>query len=226
MRQLILPIGFAFTFLASMSVAQADYVDEEDLVGDASLEALGATAAQAGPKLDTFLTVVKNTLRKVNLDKDQPPLKNVSVQLKTTAVRNTGGNFSIFVLSFNFSNANTSEVTLKINLSGQLGGEGAAAEAAAATPPPVSTRLARTIESAYASLKDAGFDKDSKPLSSSGLTLTQKFAVTRVRGGGVGGTFNWTMVPITLGLTAGRTKGHEQVIVFEFAKPPPKPKPK
>ena len=182
MRRLLFSVSFALALLALLDNAQAGFVDEEGVAAAApAAEAAAAAAAQAGPTLDDFLTVVKNTLSKVKLDKDQPPLKKVTINLKTTTGRTAGGTFKIFVISFGSTDTNSSEETLNIDLSGELGKEGGATEAVA-SPPPVSSRLAATIESAYASLKVAGFDNSSKPLSTSGLSLTQKFIVKRTAG--------------------------------------------
>jgi hypothetical protein len=145
MRRLLCSVSFSLALLALSGNAQAGFVDEESVAAAASTAEAAAAHAQRGPTLDDFLTVVKNTLNKVKLDKDQPPLKKVTVNLKTTAERTAGGTFKIFVISFGTTNTNSSEETLNIDLTGELGKE-AGAEAAAAAPPPVSTRLAGTIQ--------------------------------------------------------------------------------
>jgi hypothetical protein len=127
------------------------------------------------------------------------------------------------VISFGTTNTNSSEETLNIDLTGEIGKE-AGAEAAAA-PPPVSTRLAGTLQAAFASLKSAGFDNNSKPLSTSGLSLTQKFIVKSGNTGGATVDLTaWTIVPVSIGLSGGQNKSFEQQIVFEFAKPEPQKK--
>jgi hypothetical protein len=224
MRRLLCSVSFSLALLALSGNAQAGFVDEESVAAAASTAEAAAAPAQRGPTLDDFLTVVKNTLNKVKLDKDQPPLKKVAVNLKTSSEVTDGGTFKIFVISFGTTNTNSSEETLNIDLTGELGKE-AGAEAAAAAPPPVSTRLAGTIQAAFASLKEAGFDNNSKPLSTSGLSLTQKFIVKS--GNTIGATVDltaWTIVPVSIGLSGGQAKGFEQQIVFEFAKPEPEKK--
>jgi hypothetical protein len=221
MRRLLCSVSFSLALLALSGNAQAGFVDEESVAAPTAEAA--AAPAQRGPTLDDFLTVVKNTLNKVKLDKDQLPLKKVTVNLKTTAERNAGGTFKIFVISFGTTNTNSSEETLNIDLTGEIGKE-AGAEAAAA-PPPVSTRLAGTLQAAFASLKSAGFDNNSKPLSTSGLSLTQKFIVKSGNTGGATVDLTaWTIVPVSIGLSGGQNKSFEQQIVFEFAKPEPQKK--
>jgi hypothetical protein len=221
MRRLLCSVSFSLALLALSGNAQAGFVDEEGVAAPTAEAA--AAPAQRGPTLDDFLTVVKNTLNKVKLDKDQPPLKKVTVNLKTTAERTAGGTFKIFVISFGTTNTNSSEETLNIDLTGEIGKE-AGAEAAAA-PPPVSTRLAGTLQAAFASLKSAGFDNNSKPLSTSGLSLTQKFIVKSGNTGGATVDLTaWTIVPVSIGLSGGQNKSFEQQIVFEFAKPEPQKK--
>ena len=217
MRVRILSVGLSLgLLLASLSAAQAGFVDEESA---APTTEAAVAAAQAGPTLDDFLRVVKNTLNKVQIDKNQPPLKKVSINLKTTTGGTSGVNLKIFIISFNNTNTNSSEETLNIDLSGELGKEaGGAVEATV----PVSSRLANTIQAAFASLNAAKISENSTPLSTSGLSLTQKFAVKNTTGGGVAGEFTWTIVPISIGLSGGKDKGYEQQIVFEFAKPEPK----
>jgi hypothetical protein len=220
MHRLLFSVSFSLALLTLLGNAQAGFVDEEDVPDAApALEASSAAAAQAGPTLDDFLTVVKNTLNKVKLDKDQPPLKKVTINLKTTTGGTRGVNFKIFVISFGTTSTDSSEQTLNIDLSGEFGKETDVTEAAGQTPPPVSSRLAATIEAAHASLKAAGFDKKSEPLSTGGLSLTQKFIVKKTGSVGATADFNWTIVPISIGLSGGRDRGHENQIVFEFATP-------
>ena len=216
MRRVLFSVQLSLALLSMLSAAQAGFVDEESmLAAKQTAEATAAAAAQSGPTLDDFLRVVKNTLNKVKLDKDQPPLKKVTINLKTTTGTTMGGNIKLFVISFGGTDTSSSEETLNIDLSGELGKE---ADKTPPETPGVSSRLAATIKSAQNSLKTAGLDQNSKPLSTSGLSLTQKFIVKKATSAGVAGEFNWTIVPISIGLSGGRDKGYEHSIVFEFAK--------
>jgi hypothetical protein len=70
MRRLLCSVSFSLALLALSGNAQAGFVDEESVAAPTAEAA--AAPAQRGPTLDDFLTVVKNTLNKVKLDKDRP----------------------------------------------------------------------------------------------------------------------------------------------------------
>jgi len=156
-------------------------VDQEGGTNEAPTTAALAPA-QSGPTLDDFLKVLKNTLNKVSLDKDQPPLKKSDGQLadhyrgyywsKYQTLRHI-----VWRNKYQFVPTNVKYFSGQLRTEKEK--EASGALATASQQPPVSTVLARTIESAQASPKAAGFDQNSKSLNTNGLSLAQKFIVKK-----------------------------------------------
>ena len=156
--------------------------------------------------VDQLLTSVAKTLVRVRdkgEDAELPPLKAVTLVLRTAVMEEADGKISLVVVDLGGSKSQETTQELKL----ELGPPQSADEFPVSAAPDL---LADAIVEAARSAKRAQTRKP--PLHLRKLTATLQFVVKAEGGGGI----NFTLLPVTVSLGGKITQDNTQSVVIEF----------